>query len=335
MFKRKNQSTLARTLTRLAETPQFYPPSQPAWPGFSNPPHIFTKKTSRILFTFFEVYRYYIEFNILLIKKHKVMKAILKIFGIFLLAMIMFIGGCKKTDDEVTETVTLSEEEAIEIVNNSLQSKSAGMLKELEISITMVNALTNSSYKDGFIISDTVICDTRGIGIIAIRREIVPNSGSNWIPVYDFSFPLNYEGNDIKFEYFLHLTGWGELEFSLIPPYFEILSFRDTNEVNGYWETQFFKMQSNHIQSGEVSCDDPDYWVYSGNYEQEGMLTYEGQFGLQLTGSTSLIMESNEVKVDKDTKEIISGTIHWVFCITYNNGSQQCWEGEIELPMGG
>ena len=215
----------------------------------------------------------------------------LKIIGIFMLAISMFVVSCKKDDEDIAQAV--SEEEAVEVVENSLKSGSAGMVEQLNESVIIIESLNLKNDYCGMSF-DTTITIT------------------------------NPSGTLITFEYTFSWNWLINCNINNIPETFDF-----SYNMNGYYDAPRMSSEDTATHIYQISDLDPDsvYFEYNGNYQRHG--THQSKIGMQHSFTSDLTIETSEILIDKVTRKIVSGTAHIYFIATTSWGKTFIYEGTI------
>lgn len=210
----------------------------------------------------------------------------------FLTITTFFLTSCSKDDDTITST-EITDEEAVELVEASLQ-KSTGGLNE-----------TTKSYSEELTTDITLneLCDT----------------------LYEETFPYTFNGNFIEAEYNIDWSYQMNCNNLNIP---ETVEFDATS--SGTYTTQRIESNDSSQASFNISGLQPtaDAYVFNGNFKRDGnqKITIN-----QKTKSinSALSIEITDITVEKVAYEIISGNGLLNLTGTTNEGNSFSFEGSI------
>jgi len=213
-----------------------------------------------------------------------------------ILTVFILFSSCKKAE-EIIENV--SEEEAVEVVSNSISSESGGLTQQIEASTAIVNSY--SDQKNGY-------CGLSFDSTI----NIVNPSGS--IITYQYNF---------QWDWMINCNGM-QVPESIVFSY----------ETNGEYDAPRMSAEDSGSQSFELLGLElsSNYWTYNGSYEREGYC--QSKIGQKRSFSSKITFEAMNVQVDKTTGKIWSGTANITFEAKTSEGKTFSYDGVITFTGG-
>jgi hypothetical protein len=213
--------------------------------------------------------------------------------ALWLISLVFVIfTACKK--DENTAIESVSEEEAVEVVQNAMSSESGGLTEQIETSTAIVAAYSTSRNDICGLSFDTAIVLTNTLGS-------------------QISFEYNFSWNWV--------INCNQLQ---IP---ESVGF--SYNMNGWYNGPNMSAQDSANQSFQLSGLElsQDYLTYNGNYKREGL--YQSKIGNQRTFTSKITIETINVKVNKTSYKIESGTANITVFIETSDGKTFSFAGTI------
>lgn len=219
-----------------------------------------------------------------------------KVLTVIFLAMAMVFSSCKKAE-EMLESV--SEEEAVEVVENSLSSDAGGFAGQIEESAAIVSTYTESKNE---------YC---GMSFDSVFNIVNPSEA---VITYHYNLEWDWVVNCNQFQ---------------IPE-----SFVFNCEMGGGYDSPRMAANDNAGVSFELSDLDlsTDYITFNGNFEREG--TCQSKIGEKRSFSSKIIFEAMDVKVDKATGKLKSGTANLTLEAKTSEGKTFSFDGVITFTGG-
>ncbi|MCF8366016.1 MAG: hypothetical protein K9H16_09555 [Bacteroidales bacterium] len=222
------------------------------------------------------------------------MKSKIELFLMLSLSIIFFLASCSKDEDKI-ETDTITEEDAVEVVENALQEESGGIDDQISTSMEMA-----SNYADPEANSwcgwsfDSLITETNPSGTLIL---------------YTYSFAWNWKlvCNDQqmpeRFEFAYDMDGW-----------YDAPRIKSTDTGNHNFTLAGFSISD-------------DVYVYNGTYTRNG--SNQMKTGFQNAFTSTLSIEAVNVSISKTTGKITGGTANVVFQGKTSGGKVFDYEGTI------
>lgn len=219
-----------------------------------------------------------------------------KVLAVNFLAIILFFSSCKKAE-EIIESV--SEEEAVEVVENSLSSDAGGLAGQIEESAAIVSAYTESKNEYCGLSFDSAI------NIVNPSEAVI---------TYHYNLEWDWVINCNQFQ---------------IPE-----SFVFNCEMGGGYDAP--RMSANDEASVSFELSDLDlstgFITFNGSFEREG--TCQSKIGEKRSFSSKIIFEAMDVKVDKATKKLLSGTANLTLEAKTSEGKTFSFDGVVTFTGG-
>lgn len=227
-------------------------------------------------------------------KKRIVLKSI-KVVVIVSLLSVFGLTSCSKDDETASPAATITDEEAVEVIENSLAKDSGGMAKTVET--TIETAVQESMYTD----QPTVECGQ-------LYTDSYSEDFSNGNYSYNYAITRDYiltcvNGSPESLTY--------DLDFSGV---------YDTPRMSSNDSTTL-DWQVSNLGATETSS------TFSGSYLREGTQVSK-VFNMNTFESTLTYTLSNLV-VDKNTYQILSGSAQVSFLAESSNGNTYSFSGSL------
>jgi hypothetical protein len=216
----------------------------------------------------------------------------LRIFLFVISLVFVIFSACKK--DENTAIAAATEEEAVEVVQNTMSSESGGLTEQIETSAAIVAPYSTTRNDICGLVFDTAIILTNTLG-----SQIT----------YEYNFGWDWEINCNQWQ---------------IP---ESVTF--SYNMNGWYNGPDMSAQDSADQSFQLSGLDlsQDYLTYNGSYQREGL--YQSKIGGQRSLTGKIAIETINVKVNKTSYKIESGTANITVFIETSDGRTFSFAGTI------
>ncbi|MBT31932.1 MAG: hypothetical protein CMO01_19920 [Thalassobius sp.] len=189
------------------------------------------------------------------------------------LMMVAILAGvlfsCNDDEDDITDVI-ITEEEAAEVITKSVEAETAGIVVQVEEAAAIT--ITNFAF-----------CGYEGDTVFTYSNP----SGST--VTYDYSFGWDYAltcvGNGQPSAFDFSYTGSGSYDAPRLAA---------SNSIEGAFEVTGLDYSSDEL-------------VFSMDYTEEG--SQESKVQNQNSFSSKSTLSSSNITVDKDTYEILSGTV--------------------------
>jgi len=222
------------------------------------------------------------------------MKSSMKLRTVLWVISLVFVifTSCKKDENSAIEGV--SEEEAVEVVQNTMSSESGGLSEQIETSTAIVAAYSTSRNDICGLSFDTAIILTNTLGS-------------------QISYQYNF-----SWDWVINCNQWQ------IP---ESVAF--SYNMNGWYNGPNMSAQDSANQSFQLSGLElsQDYLTYNGSYQREGL--YQSKIGSQRSFMSKITIETINVKVNKTSYKIESGTANITVFIETSDGKTFSFDGTI------
>ncbi len=220
----------------------------------------------------------------------------IKVLTINFLTIALFLTSCKKAED-IIESV--SEEEAVEVVENALSSEAGGLAGQIEQSTAIVTASTSSKN------------DYCGMSFDSVITIVNP---AETVITYHYNLEWDWIVNCNQFQ---------------IPE-----SFVFTCEMGGGYDAPRMSANDAASVSFELSGLDlsSDLISFNGGFEREG--TCQSKIGEKRSFSSKIILEAIDVKVEKATGKLMSGTADLMLEAKTSEGKTFSFDGVITFTGG-
>jgi len=210
----------------------------------------------------------------------------------YLVITVFSLTSCTNDDDSIASE-TLTEEEAVELVEASLQKNTGGL-----------NETTKTYSED--LTTDITLNEVCGI-------------------LYEETFPYTYNGNFITANYIIVWSYQMSCNTLNIP---ETAEFNATS--SGVYTTR--RIESNDVSQSSLSVSGlqptSDTYLFNGNFKREGNQQITLNQNTRSVNST-VSLEITNLTVDKENYEIISGNGTVELTGSTNQGNSFSFEGSI------
>ncbi len=215
------------------------------------------------------------------------------------IAIILFLSSCSKDDDKV-ETGTITEEDAVEVVENSLQEESGGINEQISTSIEIASDYADPEINPFCGLSfDTLITRTNPSGTVILYEYSF---------AWDWELVCNNQQSPETFEFSYEMTGWCNAP-------------RIESDDTG-----------NHsFTLGGLSLADESF-VYNGSYTRNG--SNQMKTGLQTSFTSKVTIDAVDVTISKTTGKITGGTANVTFHGETSGGKVFDYNGTITYTGG-
>ena len=219
---------------------------------------------------------------------------------VFTMIAILFLSSCNK-DDAKTNNETISEEDAVEVVENSLQEDSGGINDQISSSIEMASDYADLEFNPYCGLTfDTLITQTNPSGM-AILYEY----SFDW----EWEILCNQQQIPEKFNFSYDATGWCDAP-----------RIKSTITGNHSFTLEGLSPGSNNI-------------IYNGTFYCNG--SNEMKIGLQSSFDSNVTIDATNVIISKETWKITGGTANVTFHGETTGGKVFDYSGTISYNQDG
>ena len=213
-----------------------------------------------------------------------------------LLAIALLMGACKKEDNTPEETV--NEEEIAAIVEGALMEDTEGLAKEASEAVYIADQYT-----------------TKTLGPCG--------------QMYDSTFVRSYTSATITASYNATLSWIVNCNNLMIPQ-----SVDFTSTAQGQWETPRMSSDDNANSAWNVgNLTTGSTYTLDGSYTRNGSQT--SKVRNQNVFTSTLVITSDALNVDKTTRHIVSGTASFTLTGSGTGGNSFSHEGSLEFLGNG
>jgi len=218
--------------------------------------------------------------------------------GTLYLSMAILMTSCK-TDDDVIVSNEITEEDAVEVVENAVAQESGGLTEQIETTIVIADFADPEQNPMCGLSFDSTLLQTNQSGSVILYN-------------YEYQWTWNVQCDILQtpeqFDFYYEMDGWCNA------PRLESLDY-------GFNDFSISGLNS----ASEV-------YVYSGLYQRYGNIGFKT--GFQTTIDSELTIEISEIIISKTTGEILEGSGSVSFIGKSSNGQSVTFEGTITFEGG-
>lgn len=217
--------------------------------------------------------------------------------GVILVIIAISLSSCDK-DEEVAVNGEITEEDAVEVVENAVSQESGGLAEQVETCATIANYADPENPLCGMSFDSTMLLTNPSEAIILYN--------------YEYRWNWNVQCNELQFP--------EQFNFS-----YEMEGWYDTPRLKSL-DTGYNDFSITGINSGDST------YIYSGTYSRNGENELKAEF--QTAFNSELTIEINEIIISKYTGKIIEGNGIVSFKGSSSNGKTVTFDGTITFIGG-
>lgn len=224
----------------------------------------------------------------------------------FATVLLLAFTSCDKDDNTSNEEATITEEEAVDIIESALVASTEGIGQEIEDAVYLAEEYSEN-FESGEIEERDNICETVYDSTV-VRNINNPNLTLN----YNLSWEWSFQCNDLQ-----------------IP-----VAMDYTTSTGGDFETA--RLISTNTSTSEWTLENlftGTFYLLNGTYNRTG--STESKIGNQNSFSTNLNITVDGLSVNKGDHQIQSGIASLTLTATGPNGSDTTIEADIVFNGGG